>query len=411
MTEAFEESDLLHLVEDELDPADAAAIRRRLAEHPEVLGLIEQLRADRLALRSAEHPPLPQNFLAELEPILARPILMQPPPGAYRRRHRRRQRSRRLVRYAAAAAVLLLAGGGVWAMWAGLLPDGLRLPIAFGPTSDEAAPASTDATASRPGPVTPDPDLDGTIHHYQPMQRLLASASPPTPRPTATARPTGSPSVIAAPFALIASAAGEEIESALRAVATDDDAPVTLVRNFSYDEARDLQRRWALKRAASGTSAPEPRFTDLGDRQTARPEDASLDDLARRVREHMRDLERAERSAPPPNASGVLAGPAALAPSFEQQLDFSSHGAAYTLSVPIASLQDALERLSTELGGRTALRRLDPAAAVGEPLGDAGLEGWLADAPAIRASVRALESSATEAIVLVPVIAADAGGR
>ena len=101
MFEGFDEADLLALVEDELDPKREARLRRRLADHPEALAVIERLRGDRDVLRTSPEPDLPTDLLTELEPMMARPMLM-PEPTDWRRRYRRR---RPRGRYAAAAAI------------------------------------------------------------------------------------------------------------------------------------------------------------------------------------------------------------------------------------------------------------------------------------------------------------------
>ncbi|MHC5024526.1 MAG: anti-sigma factor family protein [Planctomycetota bacterium] len=407
MNESFEESDLLALIEDELEPAREQAIRRRLAAHPDIVALIDQLRADRQALRSAGEPVLPHDFLEDLEPILARPILMQSPPGAYRRRHRRQRRGRRLGWLVAAAAVVLLACGGIWAVSIQFRPT-----VWSGPLARSADPDVTGDRIPVPTPTvqpTPAPDLDGTIHHYQPLQRLLAGASSPTPTPVVGGG--GSDVIQLAPFAVVVNASAGPVESAILAAASDGEAPVAVVRNFSYDEARDLQRRWAVARAAEMRRPDrEPAVADAGGRGTRRSRDASLEDLARRVREHLRDIAR-DATGERVTTSGLLAGEPSLAPNYEQQLEFSSRGAAYTVSVPVASLRSVVGRLSSETDGATSLRWLDPETVPGTIEADPGLEAWVTDAPAIREALRALEALPDGTIVLLPVITVDADGR
>ncbi|MHC5008663.1 MAG: anti-sigma factor family protein, partial [Planctomycetota bacterium] len=86
MTQRFDEAELLALIEDTLDPTDAQRLRQRLASEPEAVALIDRMREDRELLRSIPEPEVPGGLLAELEPILARPMLMPDLPARRRRR-------------------------------------------------------------------------------------------------------------------------------------------------------------------------------------------------------------------------------------------------------------------------------------------------------------------------------------
>ena len=119
MLDHFDESDLLALIEGELDPAEASTLWRRIGEDPHARGVIEAMQRDRQLLQSLGEPPMPVDLLVELEPRLARPMLMGPTGDDLRRRHRRKRR--RYGPIAAAAGIgLMLFGGAYWAAVSGL---------------------------------------------------------------------------------------------------------------------------------------------------------------------------------------------------------------------------------------------------------------------------------------------------
>ena len=122
MFDRFDEAQLLALIEDELDPRDAQALRERLADEPRVLRAIEAMRRDRTALKTTHEPELPGDLLADLEPMMARPMLM--PEADWRRQRRRRVRPPAWA--VMAAMVTLAAMAGLWALvdrvdWTGLV--------------------------------------------------------------------------------------------------------------------------------------------------------------------------------------------------------------------------------------------------------------------------------------------------
>ncbi|MCZ6543924.1 MAG: hypothetical protein O6768_09685, partial [Planctomycetota bacterium] len=81
MFEKLDEAQLLALVEGELDSQEAESLRQRLAGDPEALAVIERMIEDRALLRCSEVPDLPRDILAELEPQMARPMLVGPSPA------------------------------------------------------------------------------------------------------------------------------------------------------------------------------------------------------------------------------------------------------------------------------------------------------------------------------------------
>ncbi len=147
MLDHFEESDLLALIEGELGPEDAKALWGRISEDPHARGVIQAMRRDRELLQALGEPPVPVDLLAELEPRLARPMLMAPTGEDLRRRHRRRRR--RYGPIAAAAGIALMLFAGVyWAAVSGRLSSTGPEPADQFAMATDPAPASVDVSSS-----------------------------------------------------------------------------------------------------------------------------------------------------------------------------------------------------------------------------------------------------------------------
>jgi len=95
MLDEFDPTELIDLIEGELDAPAARALSARLARDPAARATVETIMRDRAVLRSLGHPELPAGLLARLEPLLARPMLIeshaQPAPRAARPGEFRRQ--------------------------------------------------------------------------------------------------------------------------------------------------------------------------------------------------------------------------------------------------------------------------------------------------------------------------------
>ena len=98
-----------------------------------------------------------------------------------------------------------------------------------------------------------------------------------------------------------------------------------------------------------------------------------------------------------------LYGPKALAPSFEQQLDFSRRGADYTIAIPASQLRAVLAQMQIIEAQTTTLRmlRLDEASAEAQPSADAFA---LVDYAQARDAAGRLVQQSPEAVILLPVI-------
>ncbi|MDY7109044.1 MAG: hypothetical protein SYC29_10455 [Planctomycetota bacterium] len=442
MTERVSESELLAYVEGELDAMQVQQIRERLAGEEHVLAALERLREDRKLLRTAGEPVPPIDFLTELEPQLARPMLMEaPPPGAYRRRHRRRRRMARLTRLGLAAAVLMMVSGAVWMAISvagprmrGEAADRLRAQDDQASTAvDEQALAAGDSAAASEPPAGADawPPSGTAILHERPlppgpgfdlaMSGGDESPADDLPSPFGGDGAGADVTLVSADFALIVPAedlaSGERLlEEALTSLAADapapHEAPVALVRNFTEAEARGLIARY-FDPVPGEANVPE-RYAEAGNDS----ERTFFEDPVRRRRwvdRMLRELRaRHQEEADEILLSARLLGPDALAASYERQLSFSGRGATHTITIPASSLPAMLTRLYELRGAATRLRALPTekqamrlrAEARRERDGDAGsLRQWAADHRRIREFLSHLRAQQEgEACVLLPVV-------
>jgi len=419
MSERYTESDLLAWLEDELGPARREALETALAADPAALRVLRQMREDREVLRTAGQPELPRDLVADLEPQLSRPMLIEHEPGQYRRNLRGRTRSRRLspVRLALAAVFLLVAVAGIWAVAVGLPGwTGLTTPERIVTTDPAGNPGAADGTTSPTageikglapdglastvaGPFPPEP---GTIvHHRRPLPagRGVSEASLAAGGTGASRDRSPDP----AGFALVVraehdddGAIGEAIAEVVRAWLDTEAGPesVALVRNFSFDEADQLLAR--LRRDPRGSGSVPDALTGVAGEDRGQ---ASAAERRRRMAELLRNLERGrETSAPRLPASGRLAGPRDLEPSYERQLEFSSGGAEYTLTVSAERLNELLARLRSIDGMSTGLRAIGDGRET--TAGATGLQRWVEE----HRAVQALMVEGGEGYLLVPVI-------
>ncbi len=380
MNQRHDEHELLALIEGELPLQDASRMRERLARsEPELLALIERMRADRDALRSAPEPELPEDFLAEVEPVLARPMLI-PPADEVRRRHRRRQVGRRPLApiLLAAAAVALFAGAATWATLFVLgRTTGPATPNVGGAARDlaqrEAVSVQAPEVVNPPPSQAPEMLAERTVDPGTSPKRLTSPPKPVGPPP--------SEPVVAKIALVIETSDAGVVEGLLQTILAGIDPKATaLVRNLDQAEADALTDQWHQSRARGGARGAEPPVAGSG----ALPGSRRAAESGPR-----RELPPLDRSV---LRSRQLAGPAELAPSYEQQLVFSGKGATHTIAVPAEKLAALLEVLASD-GGATTLRLLD------------GAEGdvpWSAYGDVRRAAAELLEH-ARGGVILLPV--------
>lgn len=102
---------LLGWVEDTLAPEDRARVEAMFAADPDLARTLESMRRHRMLVGRLVDPPVPSDLDAQVERVLARPLLSAPSPGQYRRRNRPPISMSRLRRPALAAAVVVCGLG------------------------------------------------------------------------------------------------------------------------------------------------------------------------------------------------------------------------------------------------------------------------------------------------------------
>ncbi len=417
----FEVDQLLALIEAELDHGAAKELRQRLEAHSGAAKLVERLRADRELLRSEPVPSLDVDLVAELEPLMARPILMGP-PGEFRRR--RTSRRRWVLPLAAGLGVALL--GGLWvALSHGPRPlGGAGDPaLARGPESRqrEADTVSGDPWAGGADPRSGSqlltagegserlgPGPGGVIHHDAPLEVVVTRGD----RSADTLRPPGVPGdhprLLALTFALALEVADPgRAEQILRSCLGDLGPRTALTRNLDWEEVQLLTEKWQRERFPPGQRPAEARAGNVPAAAPPAPGTRTLREISERLRRLTEDS-HGQRQEKEILLSKQLLGAPELSPSFQQQLAFSEYGAGYTISIPLGELRALLGRLGVTQGHATRLTMLLPAtddrsAGRAEDEDDQA-RGWVAQRRQVQAAVAALRDAGDDTIVLLPVV-------
>ncbi len=415
----FEEAQLLALIEAELDPGAAEQLRRRLGAHSGAGELVERLQADRELLRSEPDPTLDVDLVAELEPLIARPILMGP-PGEFRRRRARR----RWWALPVAAGLGVALVGGLWAVFSlaqGLIGGAGDGELARRPEGrqGEAATASGDPWAGGGGPPSAAPALavgegsqplrpgtGGVIHHHAPLEVAVARGDRSADTPRVPEDPGAHPRLMALTFALeLEVAEPGRAEQILRSSLRDLGSRTALTRNLDWEEVQLLTEKWQLERFPLGLPPAEARAGDVAAAAPQEPGMRTLREISQRLRRLTEDahVQRQEKEI---LLSKQLLGSPELAPSFQQQLAFSEHGAGYTISIPLGELHALLGRLGVTQGHATRLTMLSPAgdaSAAGSAEAGDRARGWVDQWRQVQAAVAALREAGEDTIVLLPV--------
>jgi len=225
-------------------------------------------------------------------------------------------------------------------------------------------------------------------------------------RPSPNESGDGKVQLVAADFAIVLRFAdAEDAQRILQNVAQRFPNRSAVVRNFSFAEAQGLAEAWLVTaRPDIGPGEIEAR-SDAGRSSRLDRKPQSLSDLTLVATRAKIQLAKRERRRPTEtdHRSEHLYGPKSLAPSFEQQLDFSRRGADYTIAIPASQLRAALAQMQISEAQTTTLRmlRLDEASADAQPSADAfALVGY---AQARDAASRLVQQS-PEAVILLPVI-------
>lgn len=362
MLDQIEESDLLSLIEGELSAEKADAIWDKLRSEPHVYQVIKSMCEDRNLLKSLDEPALPLGILEALEPQLARPMLMAPTNSELRYQGRKKNRNY-MAPIAAGIGLVLITG--VWVTFSGIFtstnkPIDNVASIAGGEStaiSDSTwqTPRET-ANAKLPLVIPP----GSTIHHYGPIEIATNTSSKDSTIATVSTG-NGSTQLVAAGFALVLTSDNEvDTESVLQAALQDMSTESALVRNFSYAEARRLADDWAVASSNQRNStAPDFRafsLDDASDSQIRSKIAREFHNLANRAKYQIKSKKR--EPIDPKSISKQLLGPKQLAPSFEQQLAYSMHGATYTIAIPASRLNEILSKLQLDPTRSATLKML-----------------------------------------------------
>jgi len=426
MLDRYDQLELLALIEGELDPRAEAGIRAKIAGDPQAVAMLDRLRQDRQSLRTLEQPELPMDFLARLEPVMARPMLMEPieatgamrvDPGQLRRMHARKGRRIRWGRLTAMAALFFGAIGlGILtvANWPSIAGRFNRQQVA---AIDDQQP-SRPAMVEKPSAHRNWTSADGIIHHSGPVPTVALNVAgridgPPENTSGAVAPNAAPARTVMAEFAVVLhSRDSASAEQAVQRATARLGERGAMVRNFSYDEARELSDQWRIAHGGSAGLRNEPLTTAqapgsaVHEMVQAR---AQFAELAQHVREQLGSRNPTAGSGP----SGAIAGRGELGPSLEQQLDLSSRGARYTLAVPASQVAGLIEQINLVEGQPATLRLLKASSVFpgGEPAAPAPdiqpLEYWLTEGPLVRHAVASLAQARENVMVLVPVMVAD----
>ena len=406
MPDKFDETDLLAFIEDELDPDQAAQVRRRLAGDRKTLALVERLQDDRRVLQSMDEPVVPADLLAELEPMMARPMLM-PEPGDWRRRYRKRRPWKKFAAVAAVVTLVLLAG--VWATTSGVLGFGRSTTTPTIAQTDDALPGGPDITLAESTTANEWPPPESSIHHHAPGAlgtESLARADKPAPDRRRHA-PGKMPELTPVQFVLVvASRDGQDergIEQTLQRVLDELDGETALVRNFTFQEAGQIAQRLSLEQGRNlDRDLARARDDYAGMAGMAGMAGIPRDDVdmpRRRRKAAGRLAQTLEKSGDPLTVSGQLVGPRSLAPTYEQQLEYSERGAIWTITVPVERLNDVLARLQLTEGQVTALQAWDDNGAAQQA---SGVNSWLKDYPRILREAATLDGTVMLPVVIRP---------
>ena len=390
---------MLALIEGDLDEGRRRALLAKLEAHPEAMAAVRRMRADREALRGVADPELPRDFLAELEPMLARPMLLATAtgrPGELRRRHRRAQRRQQWPRAVVAAMLLLAAGGLVWATAGPLIRGAQRLAGRF---SNNEAPAPNEIA---PGPAVdsmvqapPRTSLDrGLVHHFRPepvsVDQFAFAMSGGAKSEGQPGRPAASGAAearLAGTLALVIEAESEDVvEQAIRSLIPRLESAASVVRNISSRAGkREVEDRPAAPSRPRQAGGSERRDLEV---------DGPLAPTGTRVTPGYVRM-----------TVGQVEGVREFTPTREEQARFADLGASHTICVKRSRLNDLLGQTRGLPGLRTQLRLLAAPNAEAPRAGAMSAAERLEQLRQIRAALINMQrGKAGEALVMLPVV-------
>ncbi len=345
---SFLEADLQAFIDDELDDEQQQLLIAKLADHPELKCLIDNLQADRRRLHSCAVTPMPVGMEADVQKTLARPMLVSSPassPGTYRRQINRQARRARLMRAVSGiAAVIVVVVGAI------ILVIAMSKEVSEAPQNEQPRLTAIDVEPLQPHPIrTLLPD-----NKSEPLTDRLTMA--PNKMPEQSRSESWKLNSEPVPFALVLSESTEqEAVSVLletRRHLAQDHGMVTVVRNFSRREATELQQELLA------ANTPGPAGPMLGTFANSDLSDvpSRWSDEAERGSSVDRPV-HGQRSSMAP--SGVLSGPSNLAPDYNIQLLYSESGADYTVAIRLCDIDKLLQELALVPPVSTRLEAID----------------------------------------------------
>lgn len=393
--EQFDEIQILALIEGELSPRNENRLLAKLESNPQVREQVMQMRRDRSELRDMTEIELPRDFLIDLEPLLARPMLMDPTPsrkpGEYRRRHQHDNQRTPWRRYSAAAIILLtLTGGIIWAVSSGQAARGMKALQALLINQEEMLPNriqvqdNADFMAGLEDEWTLE---DGILHHYRPQPVTLPTLASADDVPSPISNGRLNQKIIATVAIVVQSNDAAYFEQAMSDLLPRFDTQVALVRNHSSAFLRKERKEVPLK--------PTPR--------TAR------DSGKKRSGDHRRTIELNELLRPDfkPLRDGQILGRRDFSPSRDQQINFDFLGASHTLCIKSIRVNELLGQVASLPHIATRLRLINDAGSTGMDLNHRSSAQSLVDLRKVREAMAGLANHGDDAVVMIPVIFQD----
>lgn len=358
-----DQSELLSLVEGELSQEEAIAVRKRLGADPGALDRIDKLMQDRMNLQSTPEPLLDVDLVSELEPLLARPMLLENIPehasqtGSYRAKYQRRI-AQKWSRVAIAAGVMMIATAGVIALTFSLLN------IDTGLTNNSVA--KTDNNNSLDTDINSDSSTDtnnliassnGTIHHYDASSGIISSTETRTTLANekelnlATFNLRSGDTAFEAPFAIELSENQAEALVVRIGEMVTDAKTASLVKNFSREE---IENYWNDIVVDSDFSAKNKQKL-IADMQSHRlgspftlPEKQSIRRVIRRTNKPLGEH---------------MAGDIRFDTPADIQWQYGENNVQMSMTLPAEYLIAFLETLQEQFGSNISLRPLNETSA------------------------------------------------
>ena len=391
----FDEIQLLALIEGELSAGDENRLLAKLESNPQVRARVMQMRENRTDLGNVPEIDLPRDFLIDLEPLLARPMLLDPnptprKPGEYRRRHDRANQQIPRRRYAAVAMILLMLIGGIWAVSSGQAGRGINAVQALLFDQEEMLPdrLQIEDIASQVA-IAESPDWtieDGILHHYLPEMVPLPLLVSVDNMPASLSNRSNEK--IIANFAIVVQTSDKGLfEQSMSDLLPRFDKQIALVRNHTAA----LQRN---ERTGSTPSLAPRNAAGSGNRRNA---------------DHQRSSELNEFMRPDfkPLRSGQALGRGDFCPSREQQIGFDVLGASHPLCIKSIRVNELLGQVATLKHFSTQLMMIQREGQTVIDLTARSSSQTLADLRKIREAMAGLTEHGDGAVVMIPVIFQD----